>query len=237
MTIRVLVLLIPAMLAACTTAIDPGRTQSIRRVAIISAIGDRFSVKKIGVTVFGNEQLDFPIDAWGVDEAVTGKLRGILSRRFEVRPATYQRSAFAAPWSTPGDIADAVRAQMPVSEIDAFIVVNKGVSHYGGTNQNVEGIGIVEGGPLLLRKFNVHALYRITVIDGRQFAVIGNASSWSLDRSALLLQGLQGPNREVDASWWPVTLDAAQNPRLKSAVLDLLDQNIPGTLQNLKIME
>jgi hypothetical protein len=35
----------------------------------------------------------------------------------------------------------------------------------------------------------------------------------------------------------PATLDAAQNTRLKSAVTELLDRNLPGTIANLKLLQ
>jgi hypothetical protein len=35
----------------------------------------------------------------------------------------------------------------------------------------------------------------------------------------------------------PTTLDAAANPKLREIVLDLLAQNLPGTLRSLKILE
>ena len=51
------------------------------------------------------------------------------------------------------------------------------------------------------------------------------------------MQVIRGPSREVDESWMPATLDAAQNMRLKSAVTELLDRNLPGTIANLKLLQ
>jgi hypothetical protein len=59
---------------------------AIRRVAVMSAVGDKFTVRKIGITVFGNDEKEFPIDAWGVDPLVVNKMRSVPARRFEVRP-------------------------------------------------------------------------------------------------------------------------------------------------------
>jgi hypothetical protein len=41
----------------------------------------------------------------------------------------------------------------------------------------------------------------------------------------------------VDKSLRPTTRDAGANPKLRDVVLDLLQQNLPGTLQSLKILE
>jgi len=37
---------------------------------VIPLLGDRFVVRKIGVTVFGNEEKEIPVDGWGLDDLV-----------------------------------------------------------------------------------------------------------------------------------------------------------------------
>jgi hypothetical protein len=69
--------LLALLLAACATvAVEQGQIANVRRVAVISALGDQFSVKKMGVTIFGNDERNFPIDAWGIDDAVIATVRG-----------------------------------------------------------------------------------------------------------------------------------------------------------------
>src|SRR5690349_8234175 len=70
------------------------KTTAIRRVAVMSAVGDKFTVRKIGVMGFGNDAKEFPVDAWGIDQLVVSKVRSVLARRFEVRPVAYNKSAF-----------------------------------------------------------------------------------------------------------------------------------------------
>ena len=43
-------------------------------IGVISAIGDRFSVQKFGVTVFANDKTFVPID-WGLDDLVMARVR------------------------------------------------------------------------------------------------------------------------------------------------------------------
>ena len=38
-----------------------------KRVCVISAIGDTYSLQKVGITVFGNALDKVPIEAWGID--------------------------------------------------------------------------------------------------------------------------------------------------------------------------
>ena len=60
----------------------------------MSAVGDKFTVRKIGITVFGNDEKEFSIAPWGIDQFVVNKVRSVLARRFEVRPVAYDKSAF-----------------------------------------------------------------------------------------------------------------------------------------------
>ena len=87
------------LLGACA-GITPGvieKLDGIRQVGIISAFGDKFHLRKVGVTVFQNEFSEFPVAAWGIDDLVVTKVRAMLGQRFDIRPVTYQRSAFYQP--------------------------------------------------------------------------------------------------------------------------------------------
>jgi hypothetical protein len=223
------------LLAGCAPAmVAPEKMQAIRRVAVISAIGDKFSVRKIGFTAFGNDLKRFPIDAWGIDPFVVNKVRSVLAGRFEVRPFAYQRAAFDTTGNNFDKIADAVRAQATSTDVDAYIVVSKGMSRYAGNNI-VYGLGILQGSALETGVW-VYALYWITVVDGHNFAVVANSPAFPLDQTMFAL-GIKGPSTKVDESWLPTALDAAQNMRLKGAVTDLLDRNLPGTIENLKLLQ
>jgi hypothetical protein len=51
-----LALLLAGLLAGCAIAtVEPGQIANVKHVAIISALGDRFMVKKMGVTIFSND--------------------------------------------------------------------------------------------------------------------------------------------------------------------------------------
>src|SRR5437868_4141202 len=44
-------------------------------VGVMSTIGEGFGVKKIGITVFGNEFKEISADGWGLDELVLARIR------------------------------------------------------------------------------------------------------------------------------------------------------------------
>jgi hypothetical protein len=118
---------------------------AIRRVAVMSAVGDTFTVRKIGITVFGNDEKEFPIDAWGIDQFVVNKVRSVLARRFEVRPVAYDKSAFLRDESAffrardEDAIAAGVRAQAKASGIDAYIVVTRASTNLATRTSPSEG--------------------------------------------------------------------------------------------------
>ena len=230
-------LLAVLLLCGCApTTVAPEQMRSIRRVAVMSAIGDKFTVKKIGITVFGNDQKDFPIDAWGIDQFVVNKVQSVLASHFEVRPVTYQKFALHTTGNNFDKVAESVRSQATSADIDAYIVVTKGFSAVGTSNQSIEGLGILETSGLAGGVY-LYALYWITVVDGHNFTVVANSPAFPLGQTVLSMQAIRGPSRELDASWMPATLDAGQNVRLKSAITELLDRNLPGTIESLKLLQ
>jgi hypothetical protein len=217
----------------------PADLQEVRSVGVISAFGERFQLKKVGMTVFGNDESEFPVAAWGIDDLTVSKVRTLLGRRFDVRPVTYRRSAFAPPRS--GGVAAMTREAVTPAGVDAYVVVTYGGSQLGATNQSVSGLGMLEasGGAFFSDRLFLYALYSVSVIDAREFkqksitvALMPGESLVDPMRSTVL----RGPHRQVDASWWPTTRDAASNQRLKGVVVELVDQSLPNTLQQLQLV-
>ncbi len=216
----------------------PADLQTVKSVGIISAFADRFQVRKLGITVFGNDESEFPVDAWGVDDVMAGKVRGLLGRRFDVRPVTYRRAAFAkGSW---GGIGALVREGVTPAPVDAYVVITRGFNQLGATNQSVSGLGILEtsGGLLHSDRVFVYALYAVSIIDAREFsskAITGALMPGEAAVDPLRSTVMRGPHRQVDQSWWPTSPTAAANQRLKGAVLELIDQSLPNTLQQLQL--
>jgi len=217
----------------------PTDLQTVKSVGVISAFADRFQLRKVGITVFGNDENEFPVDGWGIDDVVAGKVRTLLGRRFDVRPVTYRRAAFAK--SNRGGIGAMVREGATPAAVDAYVVVTRGTSQLGSTNQFASGLGLLEtsGGVFSSNRQFVHALYAVSIIDAREFS--SKAVTVALMPGESLVDPLRttvmrGPHKQVDESWWPTARDAASNQRLKSAVVDLIDQSLPNTLQQLQLV-
>ena len=63
------------------------------RIGVISAVGDQFAVQKVGLTVFGNEETEVPVDAWGLDDLVVARDPRAAGSGIAVRRIAYAKGA------------------------------------------------------------------------------------------------------------------------------------------------
>jgi len=100
-----LAFLLAAGCSGAPTAFAPpialGSKKGRQSIGIISAIGSKFAVQKVGTTVFGNEYNSVPVASWGIDDLVASKLAGLLGGNADVRRITYAKDAFAS-YEAPG---------------------------------------------------------------------------------------------------------------------------------------
>lgn len=211
--------------------------EGIKTVGIIAAVGDRFYVSTKGVTVFENDQKDYSIAGWGLDDFITAKVRAALNGHFDIRPVKYKKAAFAALAARSREIVDAVRNEVTPQGLDAYIVIVARGNMYGKTDpQNLPGgFGIFHEKGVFGSKYVVHANYEITVIDGHRFE--SRARRW-----ASLEPGSFGPStraafREVSSSWWPANTDVSANQQFKKVVNELIEQGLLVTLREMQVLD
>jgi hypothetical protein len=223
---------------------------AVPKIGIVSAIGDKFYARKFGLFALGNDFKEMAIASWGIDEMMTAKLRAALSPRFDVRPVTYKRAVFAAFPDRSGFLAQYFRPELVRTDVfpqglDAYLVVVKSErsygprNSYGGSSQLVHGLGSAAGNTDVDPIVFVHAYYHIALVDGHDFQIKSQAASeipgprkyfWAPDF-------MSSPSRQVDASLWPKSLDAAANQQLKGVVVDLIDKSLPPTLQKMQLVQ
>lgn len=239
-----------AALAACAQLDPPNNdllTSSIaaggarKSVCVISAIGDTFSVQRVGLTVFGNALDKFPIEAWGVDTAVAGRVSSQLGQRFDVRRIDYPKGAFAPLDNERSalssdyqdyrhDIRDIARGITASHKCDLVVVVTRSGSIYSNTNQAVAGLGILDGSSLVFENVVVFAIWEMRVYDGKTFAVLAHKRA---PRPDSFTATIRGPHRKVDKSWWPAPGQVAHNAKLKQATLELVGESITPAVAEL----
>lgn len=183
---------------------------------------------------FGNDIKDFPIDSWGIDDLVVRKARSLLNKGFDVRPVTYRRAAIASAPSGWSGLSDTLRAEVS-PQLDAYIVVTKAAAQYGGTNQLISGLGIVEGP---FNHYFIYAIFQVAMVDGRQFSAMARGlASLPGDKpcNPMFKPFICGVNREVDRSWWPTSLNPASNQKLRGAMVEFIDKSLPNTLLQMQL--
>jgi hypothetical protein len=256
---RLLIILATLLaLAACDKSIAPERAAAIRSVGVIAAVGDVFYHQKIGWTVFGNDESTSPIESWGLDEHVIRTVTGALRQRYDVRALSYPRGAFAPDriyFPNEGSIfgesrrplGEVVRSEVQPQGLDAYVVITKGHSGFASTNQSVRGIGVVQSSGLMRAGTFMHVLYWVTVLDGRDFKVIGDVRAPSLSaRPALdyLVSGsppmIRGPFQATEQRYVVSRLEGMSPEllaRLQEDVRRLLDRSLPGALRDVKLLD
>ena len=109
-------------------------------------------VHKLGLTVFGNEETEVSIGAWGLDDLVVARVRA-ASPGMAVRKITFARDAFD-PWyhgrgkglfNNPGENLTAVVRPIAASvSCERYVVITTFKGQLSGTNQALDGVGILD---------------------------------------------------------------------------------------------
>jgi hypothetical protein len=231
-----LLALLAAGVAATLRAVPAA--PALPKIGIVSAIGDKLYLRKIGLTVFGNGAEEMATDSWHLDDLMVAKVRAALSGRFDARPVSYQRTAFSA-LAEGNEVfprerrPELVRTGVSPQGLDGYLVILKSKSKYGQTNQTLLGLGVLEAGTKLFgEQVYAYANYALGMVDGRSWAVSEEAKAFLPPRS---LSEVGGISRRVDKSLWPTSADATANQRLKGVLAELIDQSLPCALQRMRL--
>src|SRR3984893_7342437 len=218
------------------------KLQAVKTVGIVSAVGDEITFAKGGLTGLDNRSQHFSIGSWGLDDLIVDKVTAALNGRFQVQPVSYQREAFAAVEKdsviTPVNVIRGdpfkklVQTEVLPQGLDAYIVITKAKSTFGGGGRKLEGIGFLNYGTVMASYSQIHALYEIRVFDGKTFDVM---TAPPLDDVGAVR--IAGPSRMLDESFAPGAGDPAQNEKLHAAVTDLVARSLPPTLSDMHLAD
>jgi hypothetical protein len=223
-------------------------------IGVIPHLRDRFAVQTIGLTMFGNDLKEVPIESWGLDDLVVARVRAAAGTRIAVRRIAYTANAFE-PYDNPPnrlfrnaskDLKDVVQAIAGAGGCERYVVVIKGMGQWAGTNQLLEGIGVVNRGTYTY----LFADTTLFVFDGHSFDVLKTGAG-ALDKEKIVpdpivnamlqTERVRGPNRELkdlqrpnepDAVFvWPPTHDTVMG--LRDATRTLLAESLDNVLPKL----
>jgi hypothetical protein len=233
----------PKTAAAKPAAAKQPSPQDSNCFGVVSRLGEKFTVRKIGYTVFGNEINGVPVDSWHIDDLVVAKISAALGKRTVVRRIPYHKEAFASLEmlklfrDTEAEVGEGVRTLTAGTRCARYLLVTRAYYNVGNSNQTIGGIGILRTGiGELFIKVNAYALFSLRLYDGETFTLLKRANAPSGD--SILMQWIRGPHRQVDESFWPeFPGNAAQNARLREAIRDLVSQGMDATLPELPLTE
>jgi hypothetical protein len=239
------VVLAVSVSACATFETRETKLQAVKTVGIVSAVGDEITFAKGGLTGLDNRSQRFPIGSWGLDDLIVQQITAALNGRFQVQPVSYQREAFAAAEKdsviTPVNVMRGdpfkklVQTTVFPQGLDAYIVITKAKSSFGGGGRKLEGIGFLSYGTVLASYNQIHTLYEIRVFDGKTFDVIEKMAAPPLDDVGAVR--IAGPSRMVEDSFAPGAGNPAQDEKLHAAIADLVARSLPSILSDMHLAE
>jgi hypothetical protein len=207
-------------------------------IGVISAIGDRFSVQKFGLTVFANEKDFAPIENWGLDDLVMARVRAATRGDPTVHRIAYPKGAFE-PYFNPKarflpdpneGIPAIVRGFTANTHCERYLVVARTKGELPNTHMELDGIGTYNQGiGSALRHSHLFAVFSITMLDGTTYERINRPFA---DIGARLAQGMrlfEDPLNRLDNELFPeppsaATGSAILRERTRELVAARLDQ-------------
>lgn len=207
------------------------------RIGVISAIGDEFVVQRIGLTIFGNEYTEVPIEGWGIDDLVARRVRAALPN-VAVKRITYPKGAFAphpAPtlFRNSRDTLTAIVRQIANNAgCERYVVVTKLTGQVDGTNQSHRGIGVWNRGIGALNHTFLFTDIDISVFDGQTFEIERKPFHFEGNLTRALLGDFgQDPLAKLDNDAFPEPATAAGasavlRDRMRALLTAVLDRKL-----------
>jgi hypothetical protein len=209
------------------------------KIGVIAALGDQFVVQKIGITVFGNERTEVPVN-WGFDDIVVARVRAATPPGTAVRRVAYAKGAFEPYYNPPtrlfrnsrDDLTAIVRQIAGNANCERYLVVTTFEGTLPGTNQLLNGIGVLNHGAGAFSHTSLFTNISLLVFDGQTF-VIHKSPYSSLE--AVLKSAFQPdkPNFLVEldnASFPEPAAEAANSATLRDRARALLSANLDKML-------
>ena len=211
------------------------------RVGVIAATGDLFTVQKVGLTIFGNEFAAVPV-SWGLDDLIFARVQAAAGG-VPVRRIAYVRSSFDAYYhpktslfrNEREELATLVRQIASSVGCDRYLVVTRLEGQFKGTNQMLNGVGIVNHGTSLFSRTYLFANIGVTVFDGHTFEIRKDPNASFAGVMAHLASNLTQDEtmRELDNSAFPTSpLESANSATLRDGtrafLADRLDKILPS---------
>lgn len=202
---------------------------------VISAIGDIFTVQKMGFTVFGNERTEVPVN-WGFDDLVFARAKAIGGAR--IRRMTYPDGTFEPYYHPKSNFirADSEKLENIIKRVagsagcERYLVVIRVTSTTSGTNQTINGMGVMSIGTSLLSTTMIYDSVMTLMYDGQSFEKRSASMSFKRTLENLAPSNATGPTPIETSAYPAVAADAANSVILRDAARSLLTKRIDRSL-------
>jgi hypothetical protein len=213
------------------------------QIGVIPALGDLFTVQKIGLTVFNNEYAEVPVN-WGFDDQVFAHVRA-LAGGIAVRRLAYAKDAFDAYYhpkpnlfrNQREELTNLMRQIAGNAGCERYLVVLRGEGRFDGTNQTLSGVGIVYRGSSLLSRTYLFAYLGLLVFDGQTFEIRQDPNAnleGVLTTMAANLTKNENMQETGESAYPTPASEAANSASLRDAVraflTERLDKRLPAYL-------
>ena len=211
-------------------------------LGVVVVVGDEFTVKTIGLTVFQSKETVIPIK-WGLEDLVFARVRAAAPPGLTVLRIPYDESRFPARKEPKNEsfrderaeLADRMRKVAQGTNCQRYVLVGNSISRFSTYGYTVRGIGIVNHDVMVGHRIYFFALGYIRVFDGRDFSIIKHGSALThvdpLVKRMLLGTLILGPYRELaEASFPSRPEEAANNLVFREYARALLTESLDRTL-------
>jgi hypothetical protein len=217
-----------------TTALrEPGAPGGT--VCVLSVAGKSFALRKVGITVLGNDNAAVDVSAWGIDGFIAREIASLTNGQIATKAVPVAVGSPAAVRGTSSDTRGVLHDDNSAWEVakrnatadkscHLLLTVNPGNSKFSSTNQFVSGIGMVEAPGLIEGRTYVYALIALYLYDARTMQRITWANRSSKHSS--LVDMITGPHRQVDSSWRMSPLAISASLKHKEAVEALVREGL-----------
>jgi hypothetical protein len=214
------------------------------KLGVISAVGDRFSVQKFGVTVFETEENEVPVD-WGFDDLVAARVRAATGADPMVHRIAYPKAAFEPFYHPTSRLLPDPREGLPAivrnitsdANCERYLVVTRFKAQLPNTNLTLDGVGVYNQGlGTILRHSHLFANIAVVVLDGRTYERIGSPFANFGTRFAESMRLTEDPLTKLDNSFFPepaaaVATNVTLRDRTRALIAAKLDQTLPDYLK------
>ena len=215
------------------------------RLGVISALGDRFSVQKFGLTIFENEENDAPMKGWGLDDLPFARVRAATGADPSVRRIAYPKGAFEPYYNPKSRFLPDPSEGLPAivggitanANCERYLVITKYNGVVPGTKMEIKGIGAYSQGiGSFARHYHLFANVAVSMYDGATYEKISRSLAAFGASFAAGLGLTEDPLTKLDDSLFPNPPESASGStalkeRTRALVSARLDRMIPVYLQ------